>query len=67
MGEWRYVMVKCKACKYYYAYSSKWGVCEYTREHQGKALDVNPEHFCGWAEKQLTAEDGKEEVEHNGQ
>ena len=47
-------MIRCKDCKHYYAYSgwtSGWGVCEYTREHQGKALDVTPEHFCGWAEK----------------
>ena len=44
-------VIRCKECKHYYGYSTKWGVCEYTREYQGKALDVSPEHFCGWAER----------------
>lgn len=44
-------VIRCKDCKHYYHYSCRWGVCEYAREHQGRALDVSPEHFCGWAEK----------------
>ena len=44
-------IVRCKDCKHFYRYGERWGVCEYTREHQEKALDVTPEHFCGWAEK----------------
>lgn len=44
-------VIRCKDCKHFYRYGEKWGVCEYTREHQEKALDVTPEHFCGWAEK----------------
>lgn len=50
-------VVYCKECEYYYSYSENWGVCEYTRMHQEKALDVKPDHFCGWGEKKLTAED----------
>ena len=42
---------QCKDCKHFYRYGERWGVCEYTREHQGKALDVTPEHFCGWGER----------------
>ena len=44
-------IVHCKDCKHFYQYGEKWGVCEYTRKHQEKALDVSPEHFCGWGEK----------------
>ena len=44
-------VIRCKECKHYYHYSCRWGVCEYAREHQGRALDVSPEHFCGWAER----------------
>ena len=44
-------LIRCRDCRHFYKYSDKWGVCEYTREHQEKALDVNPDHFCGWAEK----------------
>ena len=43
-------VIRCKDCKYF-SPSRFFPVCEYTREHQGKALDVTPEHFCGWAEK----------------
>ena len=44
-------VIRCRDCKHFYRYSERWGVCEYTREHQEKALDISPDHFCGWAEK----------------
>ena len=44
-------IIRCKDCKHFYRYGEKLGVCEYTREHQGKALDVSPEHYCGWGER----------------
>ena len=47
----RPTVVYCKECRHYYSYSENWGVCEYTRQHQEKALDVKPDHFCGWGEK----------------
>ena len=45
------MIVHCKDCKHSYMYSNGWGVCEYTREHQDKALDITPDHYCGWGER----------------
>ena len=53
-------VIRCRDCKHFYRYSERWGVCEYTREHQEKALDISPDHFCGWAEKKEERDENSE-------